>query len=435
MRLKCAAVLAVASLAGATAVALPAGATPVVTTPAQGPSPSQVGSARAEAAALEARIVVDNQREQIAGERYDEAIVLLQRANALLARDRDVLARDARQLVGARQLVRSVAVADYVDGDSAAAQFGAVLSSSIVEASTVTAYAGVATTRLQSAVDALATAERRLRAGATAEAAATGRARAAVSSAAKARDVAAGAAEATAATLRRVRGRIAALIAQQEAAAAAAAHARAIAAAAAAAAARAHAEAQARAVALAAQREAEAQAAAAATVASAAAGSDPSSPAAQAAAASAVGSASAAGASGQPPIEPHGSSAAGLEAVRTAESYLGVPYVWGGASSAGLDCSGLTMLAWASSGVTLSHSAWYQYEESTHIPLSAIRPGDLLFYWFPSDGSDPVTHVAMYVGSGPYGTATIIQAPQPGQDVSYAPMYYYGLVGAARPGG
>ena len=121
--------------------------------------------------------------------------------------------------------------------------------------------------------------------------------------------------------------------------------------------------------------------------------------------------------------------------MQTAQSYLGVPYVWGGASTSGVDCSGLTMLAWAKAGVALTHSAWYQYQESQHITLQQIEPGDLLFYWFPQDGSDPVTHVAMYVGSGPYGAQTIIQAPDTGQTVQEVPMYYYGLVGVGRPTG
>ncbi len=117
-----------------------------------------------------------------------------------------------------------------------------------------------------------------------------------------------------------------------------------------------------------------------------------------------------------------------------AESYLGIPYVWGGASSAGMDCSGLTLLAWGAAGVTLLHSAQYQYDdETTHISLSAIQPGDLLFYYFPNDGPGDVTHVAMYVGQGPYGRNTIIQAPETGETVSYHPMYYGGLVGAGRP--
>jgi cell wall-associated NlpC family hydrolase len=98
-----------------------------------------------------------------------------------------------------------------------------------------------------------------------------------------------------------------------------------------------------------------------------------------------------------------------------------------------MDCSGMTLLAWAAAGVTLTHSAWYQYNETEHVSLGQLQPGDLLFYFFPNDGTDPVTHVAMYVGSGPYGSDTIIQAPQTGQTVSFAPMYYGGFVGAGRP--
>jgi cell wall-associated NlpC family hydrolase len=99
-----------------------------------------------------------------------------------------------------------------------------------------------------------------------------------------------------------------------------------------------------------------------------------------------------------------------------------------------MDCSGLTMLAWGAAGVQLPHSAWYQYLMSKPVPLGQLQPGDLLFYDFPHDGTtDPVSHVAMYVGSGPYGLATVIQAPQTGETVSYVPFYSGGFVGAGRP--
>jgi cell wall-associated NlpC family hydrolase len=122
-----------------------------------------------------------------------------------------------------------------------------------------------------------------------------------------------------------------------------------------------------------------------------------------------------------------------LVAAAAARKFLGVPYVWGGASKSGVDCSGLTMLAWAKAGVQLEHSATDQWEESVPVALKNLRPGDLLFYHFANDGNTPITHVVMYIGSGPYGAATAIQAAQPGTNVAYTPVYFAGLVGAGEP--
>ena len=122
---------------------------------------------------------------------------------------------------------------------------------------------------------------------------------------------------------------------------------------------------------------------------------------------------------GPPPPVGHGASAA----VATAEAQIGKPYVYGAAGPDSFDCSGLTMYAWRAGGVSLAHSSQSQYSETTHIPISAVQAGDLLFYY-----SD-IHHVAMYVGGG-----MMVEAPHTGANVREVPMRLDSLVGAGRPG-
>ena len=126
-------------------------------------------------------------------------------------------------------------------------------------------------------------------------------------------------------------------------------------------------------------------------------------------------------------------NAGGNAAVAAAKSQLGLAYQWGGdLPSTGFDCSGLTMWAWAQAGVGIPRVADDQYASLRHVSLSALEPGDLLFY-YNLDGDNIIDHVVMWVGSGPYGPDTIIQSPYTGSTVSYSPVFTEGLVGAARP--
>ena len=128
-----------------------------------------------------------------------------------------------------------------------------------------------------------------------------------------------------------------------------------------------------------------------------------------------------------------GSTAQGLAAVHYAESQRGVPYVWGGETpGVGFDCSGLVQWAWGKAGISIPRTTESQWPAMVHVPLTELQPGDLLYY-YNLDGDSAVDHVVMYVGSGPYGTSTIIAAPYTGTDVEFAPLFTNGLEGAARP--
>ncbi len=116
--------------------------------------------------------------------------------------------------------------------------------------------------------------------------------------------------------------------------------------------------------------------------------------------------------------DPGGSGQSAVVAI--AQRYLGVPYVYGGASPGGFDCSGLAMYCYAQIGISLSHGATDQQRASTPVPLSALQPGDLVFFGGPSYSY----HVGIYVGGG-----SMINAPHTGAVVSY------GSIGGAWIGG
>ena len=99
----------------------------------------------------------------------------------------------------------------------------------------------------------------------------------------------------------------------------------------------------------------------------------------------------------------------GSEVVATAERYLGVPYVWGGASpSTGFDCSGLVQYVYGQLGVSLPRTSEQQASVGTSVPsLAAAKPGDLLIFNSPADGANG--HVGIYIGGG-----KMIDAPYTG---------------------
>lgn len=88
------------------------------------------------------------------------------------------------------------------------------------------------------------------------------------------------------------------------------------------------------------------------------------------------------------------------ELPRFAELYKGTPYLWGGLSSKGMDCSGLVRMAYAAQGRLLPRDAWQQALLGKEIPDGAMRPGDLIFFGNPRTGR--ITHVAIYAGDGEY---------------------------------
>lgn len=83
----------------------------------------------------------------------------------------------------------------------------------------------------------------------------------------------------------------------------------------------------------------------------------------------------------------------------TALRYLGVPYVWGGTSFGGVDCSGFVWAVFAKNGIYLPRTADAQYEEGRHVSTRDLRAGDLVFFQTYALGA---SHVGIYLGNGKF---------------------------------
>jgi len=122
------------------------------------------------------------------------------------------------------------------------------------------------------------------------------------------------------------------------------------------------------------------------------------------------------------PTVQHSSAGAAAIAIRAALAQLGTPYVWGGKSPGGFDCSGLTRWAYLQAGITLPYFSGDQYYAGYQVSINALAPGDLIFY--SSNGAPSgIHHVAMYIGGG-----QMVEAPTFGIPVQVRSIYYEGLL-------
>ena len=114
-----------------------------------------------------------------------------------------------------------------------------------------------------------------------------------------------------------------------------------------------------------------------------------------------------------PPLIPAPAPTTHADAASIAARYLGVPYVWGGESPAGFDCSGLVSYVYAQLGVSLPHYTVSQWNATIPIATTDLQPGDLVFF-------DGLGHVGIYIGGDQF-----IHAPHTGTVVQIASLSGY----------
>lgn len=108
------------------------------------------------------------------------------------------------------------------------------------------------------------------------------------------------------------------------------------------------------------------------------------------------------------------------EVVKNAMSKLGTPYVWGGTTPAGFDCSGFAQWSYAQASISIPRVTHQQVNAGKRVSLNDLQPGDLVF---PADNS----HVSIYIGNG-----NVVHSPQTGDVVKVTPLKYMAIATAVR---
>jgi cell wall-associated NlpC family hydrolase len=358
------------------ALAVTTGITSLAVVPSRLASADQISDAQAQASALTAKIAAEQQQIQALTSQYDAASYKVSQLNTQIAASQAQLAKDQAEVNKDQSQLKNQALADYVSNGTSN-QFTQMFTGDNNAAGIHDEYSSIASGNVTNTVDQLHTAQTQLHTQQDALQQQQSQATAQANTAASAKGQATNLAASDASALDGVNANIKTLVAQQQAAAAAAAAQ----------------AAQAKVVA-AQQAQATAQASAQSSSSSSGGGS---------------GGGGSVSVNLSPP-PPTSSGAAG--AVQAAQGEIGVPYEWGGSSPSGFDCSGLIEWAYGQVGISLPHYSGAQYNDTTHIPLGDIAPGDILFY-----GPGGSEHEAMYIGNG-----MMVEAPYTGANVRDTPM-------------
>jgi cell wall-associated NlpC family hydrolase len=113
--------------------------------------------------------------------------------------------------------------------------------------------------------------------------------------------------------------------------------------------------------------------------------------------------------------------------VNEARKYVGVPYVWGGTTPKGFDCSGFTQYVFKAMGINLPRISYQQANAGSAVAPADVQPGDLV-WWNNSSRNPGADHIGIALGNGMF-----IQAPKPGDRVKISKLY--GNYGVTRIGG